>query len=116
MKTTIYFFLILLFLSLGTNELSAQAKGPVTTSFWVGGVCGMCEKRIEKALDTKGVIKADYDLDNHTLTLTYNPKKISEDKIHQLLNAVGHDTEKSLASDEEYGNIHGCCKYREHDH
>ena len=93
------------------NNLSAQKV--VETSFHVSGVCGMCEDRIEKAVDVKGVKQADYDLDTHTLSIAYNPKHISEDEIHQLLNAVGHDTEKSKATDEQYDTVHGCCKYRE---
>lgn len=88
----------------------------VETSFWVGGVCGMCEQRIENALDVKGVKYADYDLASHTLTVAFKTKKISEEQIHKLLNAAGHDTAKSKASDEVYAKIHGCCKYREHKH
>lgn len=75
----------------------------------------MCEARIEKAVDVKGVKTADYDLDTHTLSIVFRADKISEEEIHKLLNAVGHDTEKSKASDEEYDQIHHCCKYREHE-
>ena len=92
-----------------------QAQKTVETSFEVSGVCGMCEDRIETALDVKGVKMADYDLDSHTLTIAYNPKKITEDKVHALLNAVGHDTEKSKATDEQYDTVHACCKYRKHE-
>ena len=92
--------------------LNAQ-KNIVVDTLWVNGLCGMCEERIEKAMDTKGVITADYDHHTKLLALVYNTKKISEDKIHALINAVGHDTEKSKAPDDVYANIHGCCKYRE---
>jgi periplasmic mercuric ion binding protein len=81
-------------------------------SFWVAGVCGMCEKTIENALDVKGVIVADYDLENHKVKVIYKPAKISVDKMHQLINAVGYDTEKSAATEEQYSKVHGCCKYR----
>ena len=90
-----------------------QAQKTIETSFTVSGICGMCEDRIEDALDVKGVKMASYDLDTHTLTVAYNSEKISEDQIHVLLNAAGHDTEKSLATDEEYDTVHSCCKYRE---
>jgi mercuric ion binding protein len=86
---------------------------PVTTSFWVAGVCGMCEQTIEAALDAKGVIKADFSLSNNLLTVTYKPKKISEQQLHVLLNEAGYDTEKSTCTDEQYARVHGCCKYRE---
>ncbi len=93
------------------GELKAQKT--IETSFEVSGICGMCEDRIEKALDVKGVKMADYDIDSHLLTVAYNSAKISEADLHALLNAAGHDTEKSKASDEQYDTVHSCCKYRD---
>ena len=74
----------------------------------------MCKERIEKAMDTKGVKFASYDVETHQLEIAYNSSKISSEEIHTKLNAVGHDTAKSKASDKQYADIHGCCKYREH--
>ncbi|MFM7234156.1 MAG: heavy-metal-associated domain-containing protein [Flavobacteriales bacterium] len=102
-------FLILIFIT--GQTLSAQK--PVTTTFWVAGVCGMCEKSIESAMDTKGIVKADFSLDNNMLTVTFKPNKINEQEIHALLNEAGYDTEKSICSEEQYARVHGCCKYRE---
>jgi copper chaperone CopZ len=84
-----------------------------TSSFKVFAVCGMCEERIEKALDTKGVKIADFDVETGICTVTYNPKKIIELDLHQLVAGVGHDTEKIKATDEAYQALHSCCKYRE---
>jgi mercuric ion binding protein len=107
-------FLLLFILSVSICGFSQKADNkPVTTTFWVAGVCGMCEKTIEAALDTKGILKADFSLSNNMLTVTYKPKKISESKLHQLLNEVGYDTEKSTCTAEQYARVHGCCKYRE---
>jgi copper chaperone CopZ len=92
-----------------------QAQKTIETSFEVSGICGMCEDRIEGALDVKGVKMADYDVETNILTIAYNSEKITEDEIHALLNAVGHDTEKSKASKEQYDTVHNCCKYREND-
>jgi copper chaperone CopZ len=82
-------------------------------TFEVSGVCGMCEDRIESALDVKGIVVADWDLETKQLHVVYNSKKISEEDIHALLNEVGHDTEKSRATAEQYEGLHGCCKYRD---
>jgi copper chaperone CopZ len=98
------------------TQAQVKKQTVITTSFEVSGVCQMCKDRIEKAVDVKGVKTAEYDLHTHTLTLTYSTKHISEEDIHSLLNAVGHDTEKSMASDEEYKTVHHCCKYREDEH
>jgi mercuric ion binding protein len=73
----------------------------------------MCEKTIETAMDTKGIVQADFELSNNLLTITYKPSKISEAEIHTLLNEAGYDTEKSTCSEEQYARVHGCCKYRE---
>lgn len=107
-------FITILSLTVSICVFSQKTENsPVTTTFWVAGVCGMCEKSIEGALDTKGIIKADFDLSKNQLTVTYKPNKISENQIHSLLNEVGYDTEKSTCSDEQYARVHGCCKYRE---
>lgn len=93
----------------------AQKVKPVTTTFWVGGVCDMCKSRIEHTLDTKGVKNASYNLSNHQLTVTYVPSKISEQKLHGLLHQAGHDTSAGNATDEQYSKVHDCCRYREHE-
>lgn len=105
----------LIVIALTGLHLSAQKpnKSPITTSFWVAGVCGMCEQTIERALDVKGAITADFELASNKLTITYKPNKISEPQIHALLNEVGYDTEKSTCSEEQYKRVHGCCQYRE---
>jgi copper chaperone CopZ len=91
----------------------AQTTKVETTTFWVAGICGRCETTIESAMDTKGVISADYDLEKEMLTITYKTRKISIDQIHQKLNDVGYDTAISKCSDEQYARVHHCCKYRE---
>ena len=103
---------LLLFTFLATGLLAtAQKKAEI--EFQVSGVCGMCEARIEKALDVPGIIMADWDVETKKATVAYKTKVISEAQIHQLIANVGHDTEKIKATDEVYANIHGCCKYRE---
>lgn len=109
-------YILALGLIVGAQSMQAQkANNKITTSFWVAAACSMCEATIEKALDTKGIVTADFVLATHQLTVTYNSKKISEDEIHRLLNEVGYDTEKSNCSDEQYSRVHGCCRYRELD-
>lgn len=84
-----------------------------TIKFKVDGVCGMCKERIESALDVKGVKYASWDKNTHICEVVFKTDKISEEKIHQLVAGVGHDTEKVKASSEAYNKVHGCCKYRE---
>jgi copper chaperone CopZ len=107
-------FLAAIALMMGlTIQAQSTDNKPITTTFWVAGVCGMCEQTIERALDTKGVVTADFVLASNQLTITYKPKKISENQIHTLLNELGYDTEKSTCTPEQYKRVHGCCQYRE---
>ena len=104
----------LLALFLFVFSFSAMAQKEVKTiEINVSGVCGMCETRIENALDVKGIKMADWSESTHMCSITYRADKISEEEIHQLLNAAGHDTETHKATDEQYSGVHSCCKYRE---
>ena len=102
--------LVALFLFAGNEAIAQKVK---TIKFEVDGVCDMCKDRIEGAVDVKGIKFASYDLDKHQMEVTFSTKKITEDKIHQLIADVGHDTDKIKATDEAYDQIHHCCKYRE---
>ncbi|MBX7051222.1 MAG: heavy-metal-associated domain-containing protein [Flavobacteriales bacterium] len=115
MKSIISMIVLVLALASQTNVHAQKTPKSITAKFWVAGVCGLCEETIEKVMDTKGVIAADYDLASNQLTVTYKPAKISEEKLHQLLNDAGYDTEKSTCTPEQYGRVHECCKYREMD-
>ena len=108
--------IIFLGLMLISSLTYAQSNKPVTVDLTVGGTCKMCKERIESTVDVKGVKFSEYTLATHNLEITYVPSKITEDQIHAMLNAVGHDTNKSKASDEQYDKIHSCCKYRAHVH
>ena len=102
--------MILMALALSTVSV-AQKKAEI--EFQVSGMCGMCETRIEKALDVPGIIMAEWDVETKRATVAYKTKVLSEDQIHQLIANVGHDTAKIKATDEVYANLHRCCKYRE---
>ena len=114
MKFSIKYILASLAIITAATAISQSTK-PVTLEMWVAGTCSGCEKRIESALDVKGIIFAEYTLKEHTLEVVFKPHKISEKQIHQLVNDAGHDTKKGLASDEAYGKVDDCCKYRTHE-
>jgi hypothetical protein len=97
-----------------TSALFGHAQTADVT-FGVSGLCKMCENRIEKAFDQKGIISADYNLESHQIHVVYKAKKWNEESLHKLATGVGHDTDKYKATDEAYANIHGCCKYRDHE-
>ena len=79
--------------------------------FQVNGVCEMCKNRIETALDIKGIRLADWNIKTKFCRVKFNSEVISENKIHQLIAKLGHDTSKCKATDEDYNNLYYCCHY-----
>ena len=79
--------------------------------FQVNGVCEMCKNRIETALDIKGIRLADWNIKTKFCRIKFNSEVISENKIHQLIAKLGHDTSKCKATDEDYNNLYYCCHY-----
>ena len=105
MKKTI--FLILL-----SSAVFSQKKNIVEESFEVNGVCKMCKARIEKtAFKQKGVKNAEWDINNHLLTVLYDKSKLDIYQIHKSIAKVGHDTSMEQAPDEIYDNLPMCCLY-----
>ena len=94
------------FISFAQDEVK---KKEIT--FEVNGKCEMCKSRIESAIDIKGVKFAEWNEETHQMKVVFDPRKISENEIHQKIADIGHDTEKVKATDEAYNNLHGCCHY-----
>jgi mercuric ion binding protein len=115
MKTTILYIVLFIFVAAFPVSSFAQGK-TVKSTIKVYGNCGMCKARIETALDQQGVKLASWDSKTKNLEVVYNSKKISEDKIHELIASVGHDTDKVKAKNEVYAKLPFCCLYRDHDH
>lgn len=113
MKTKLAF--IIIFLAFGATPLCAQSH-TVKTNIKVSGNCIMCKKRIETALDFAGVKVAHWDVKTKNLEVVYNDRKVSEQQIHELIAASGHDTERVKAKDEVYAKLPFCCLYRDRDH
>lgn len=86
-------------------------KKEVTVKFKVWGNCGKCKARIEKCLKCKGVKKGIWDMDSRMLTVTFNPKIISLEQIHEKLGRAGHDTEELYTTEKLYDHLPKCCKY-----
>jgi periplasmic mercuric ion binding protein len=112
MKTNIIYIILLFLVSFATY---GQSK-TTTSNIKVYGNCEMCKKRIETALDQPGIKLAQWDAKSKNLQVIFNNKKISEQKIHELIAAAGHDTDKVKAKNEVYAELPFCCLYRDHDH
>lgn len=110
-KLILVVFLAVFGLTVNAQEKKSKNK---KVEIKVSGVCGMCEKRIEKAAySVKGVKSAEWHIDHQDLHLIIDETKCSILDVEKAIAKAGHDTQDVKATDEEYAKIHGCCKYRE---
>ena len=102
--------ILLVAVLIATTSLFAQSKK--TEEFKVYGKCGMCDTRIEKAVNAiPGVVKSDWTQKTQMLSVTYKTKKGKSIDIHKAVAKVGHDTDIERANDKVYDALHGCCHY-----
>jgi copper chaperone CopZ len=90
---------------------NAQIKNAKTETVKIYGNCGMCKSTIEKAGNLKKVAKVDWNEDTKMATLTYDAKQTNQDEILKRIALAGYDSDKFLAPDDVYENLHGCCQY-----
>jgi copper chaperone CopZ len=70
----------------------------------------MCKTRIEKEVSLmKGVKKATLDLDTKILTVEYNAKKTSPDKIRKVISDIGYDADDVKANNRSQKDLPACC-------
>ena len=93
------------------NQAHAQVK-EITSIIKVEGVCGSCEKRIEKALKIKGISDAQWDVATKMLTVKYDESVVTLDDVHSKMAEVGHDTELKKAKESVYNALPDCCLYK----
>lgn len=110
MKTKLFFLAALFLATLTFAQTPAKV---VKSSFTVYGNCAICKKRIETALDHNGIKQSQWDARTKVAQVVYNPAKITELQIHQLIASAGHDTDKVRATDEAYTELPYCCLYRQ---
>ena len=105
---------ILILIAICVFSFTAGAQSNiVTANLKVFGNCEMCKKRIETALDHRGIKKATWNVKTKNLEVVFNQRKISELEIHELVAAAGNDTEKVKAKDDVYASLPFCCLYRD---
>ncbi|WP_396146982.1 heavy-metal-associated domain-containing protein [Flavobacterium sp.] len=110
MKNILFGFLLLAvtFSAQAQDKKNKNAKIDID----VNGNCELCKKRIEKAaFSVSGVKWAVWNIETHQLNLILNEVKASLLDVKKAVAKVGHDTDEVKATDEEYDNLHGCCKY-----
>jgi mercuric ion binding protein len=103
--------LLIIMVALFTAE--AQTSDPNTAEIKIktSATCGMCKETIEKYMAfEKGVKRSDLDVASKVLTVTYNPKKTSPEKIRLAVSKSGYDADDVKADPKAYNKLEDCCK------
>ena len=106
----------MLCLFLAGNVSYSQNQKPVRDTsvvFKVSGACEMCKERIETTARGRGVKKASWNVDSKLLSVQYDPRLASLEKIQNRIVAAGHDIGDKKAKDIVYNAMPKCCHYRD---
>jgi periplasmic mercuric ion binding protein len=108
---TIQIGLIALLMVLGVNFTASAQKAKEEVKIKTSAVCKMCKATIERQLAfTKGVESANLDVSSKVVTVAYNPKKTSLEKIKKAINESGYDADEMPADAKAYDRLEDCCK------
>lgn len=75
-----------------------------------------CESKpaLEKEIMlTSGVKSVNIDATAMTITVKYNPKRVTPDKIRKVISNAGYDADSVKADPKAYQKLDGCCKKKE---
>lgn len=94
-----------------TDSSITVVNGLYVAKIKTSAVCDMCKETIEKAMAyEKGVKTSNLDVDSKILTVTYDPKKTTIEKLRLAIVKSGYDADGQIADEKAYNNLHACCK------
>lgn len=103
MKNLLLGFLFISFASLAGPKETVKIK--------TSAICEMCKERIEKNLTlSKGVKKAELDLNDKVIEVTFDAGKTDVAAIKKAINEVGYDADDSPAISKAYDKLPNCCR------
>ncbi|MDQ3047500.1 MAG: cation transporter [Bacteroidota bacterium] len=109
--TTVFALIITMIVATNSNTLQAQESGFSEVKIKTSAVCDMCKETLEKAMAfEKGVKRSSLDVDSKILTVTYNPKKTTVEKIRLAVTKAGYDADEIPANNKAYDKLDACCK------
>ncbi|MCS6821693.1 MAG: cation transporter [Microscillaceae bacterium] len=118
MKVFVSLIIFILFFFTFSFQTQAQsgkgkgkAKGNQQISIKTSAQCEMCKNRIEKALkSTKGIKKANLDLNTKAVNVTFNSNQIDAEAIRKVISNTGYDADDIPADQKAYDALPSCCK------
>jgi copper chaperone CopZ len=78
--------------------------------------CEMCKERILNNLSfEKGIKDIDVNIEEKTVTVTYNSDKTTPEKIRTAISKIGYDADDVPADPVAYSKLPACCQKGGHD-
>jgi mercuric ion binding protein len=97
--------------SQAADSTAVNKEGIQTIQVKTSAVCDMCKETLEKAMAfEKGVKDSNLDVDSKVLTVKYDPKKTSPEKIKKAITLTGYDADEMPADSLAYEKLHPCCR------
>ena len=96
-----------------TFAKTRTAKAIIKTHFYCDHCkkCETCGKKFEAELyNTKGIKDFSIDEKAMTITVVYNPQRVSIPQIRQAISKLGFDADELKADLEAYEKLDNCCK------
>ncbi len=91
--------------------VNAQTGEHQTVKIKTSAICKMCKQRIERDMSlTKGVEKAELNLDDKVLTIAYNQKKTNSEELRKAVTKIGYDADKLPADQRAHDRLPECCQ------
>jgi periplasmic mercuric ion binding protein len=110
MKNILTIFGLMIVLCFGAKAQDL-AKNEGVVKIKTSAICKMCKARIEKDMSlTKGVEKAELNLDDKVLTLKYNSKKTDAATLKTALSKIGYDADDLVADTKAHDRLPDCCQ------
>lgn len=79
--------------------------------------CEECKERIERKLSlTKGIKEAVLNLEDKTVTVKFDAKKIDETQIKEIIRGIGYDADELTCDQKAHNNLPTCCQKGGHGH
>jgi mercuric ion binding protein len=115
LKNISLFTFVLMLLSFANVNAQTATKSPATKNSIIkiktSGECEMCKKTLESEVGKMtGVKKVEFDIATKTLTVEYNAKKTSPDKIRKAISNIGYDADDVKANNRAQKSLPGCCR------
>ena len=110
-KTAIFSFVAAALIFFNNPAVLAQTSELKEIKIHTSAVCDECKEKIETALAfEKGVKISTVDLSSSVVTVSYNPKKITPEKIRLAISNAGYDADSIKANAKAYDKLPTCCK------